>query len=73
MNKLVKELKDPSTLGAPAQKLSIQIKAENLVKDLNTVKDGFNNEKNMANVTNTYWTLVQQAREHFQVCMLSLN
>lgn len=59
-----KELNDPKRL----DKLTNEEKTEHesKFKHLKNMREEFIRQKNMANVTNTYWTLVKQAREHFQ-------
>uniref|UniRef100_A0A0A9W6B1 MICOS complex subunit MIC60 n=2 Tax=Lygus hesperus TaxID=30085 RepID=A0A0A9W6B1_LYGHE len=52
--------------GTEEEKKKAGEEVKHSMKTLKTVKDEFTREKNMANVTNTYWTMVHQAREHFQ-------
>ncbi|KAF6209403.1 hypothetical protein GE061_015150 [Apolygus lucorum] len=66
LNQLERHLNGQNIPGTEEEKKKTRDEVKQSLATLKTVRDEFNREKNMANVTNTYWTMVQQAREHFQ-------
>lgn len=62
---------DSNIQGSDDEKKQSRIKMKESLKKLVDARDEFNREKNLANVTNMFWSLVQQAREHFQVHIFS--
>ncbi|CAB0009432.1 unnamed protein product [Nesidiocoris tenuis] len=66
LKQLSRDLMDSNIQGSDDEKKQSRIKLKESLKKLVDARDEFNREKNLANVTNMFWSLVQQAREHFQ-------